>query len=148
MVCLARWLCACSVMRRNKHEIHYVEVMCKGLSLSTPHDFCHRFASSKVRFGSKQRPKTEDAAAALLQARHHGVQTISSAHINTSPHSSSIIYRTIIDFLQQRGWTRYQYSCWRLDNAQIHWAHIDSNVVGVYMEGRFGVGIFLRLAYQ
>lgn len=73
---------------------------------------------------------------------------LSSLHITNNGHVPSTVYRHISRLLRQRGWTRHQYSCWRVEAKTLANGTNDANNIAAQMEARWGVGIFLHLEHQ
>ena len=69
-------------------------------------------------------------------------------HIDTNNHASSKVYAYISRILRNRGCTRSQFSCWRIENQSAANAALDAGYVAAQMEARFGQGIFLHLDYE
>ena len=75
-----------------------------------------------------------------------------SNHIDNIGYASSTVYANIGRILQSRGWTRHQYSCWRVEGkGALAAVQYDAAYVANEMEARFvgpAPGIFIHLQYE
>jgi hypothetical protein len=73
---------------------------------------------------------------------------LSSDHIDTNGHTSWSVYQFLASRLQQRGWTRHQYACWKANGKGPNDFFNDAVAIANALETQYGVGIFLNLEYQ
>ena len=75
---------------------------------------------------------------------------LSTTFTEENGYPSSTVYEYIARLLQDRGYTRHQYSCWRRENISIAEAANDADYIAQRMEIRFGPapGICIALHYE